>query len=244
MDQIIKSNDDVMVMLDQLMREEEAEWWNEFYATRKEKIPFYHELPDESLVEFIGTYISGNATSELELPKAGGCREKALDIGCGIGRNTMYLANQGYNSEGIDISSEAIMVAVEKSQRGEYNNIKFSVESIFDYDGAGYSIINDSGCLHHMKPHRRYQYLEAIHGKLVEGGFFTLSCFSDEIGEMTDYDAYREKSLKGGMGYNEGKLRAVLEPYFEILEMRKMKEQEKTEYFSMSCLWAVVMKKK
>jgi cyclopropane fatty-acyl-phospholipid synthase-like methyltransferase len=87
--------------------------------------------------------------------------------------------------------------------------------------------VYDSGCFHHIAPHRRMSYLNLINKALKPNGFFALTCFiqGGEFGgaEISDWEVYKLRSLKGGLGYTEEKLRAVFKDYKEI-EIRRMKK--------------------
>ena len=48
----------------------------------------------------------------------------------------------------------------------------------------------------------------------------------------------------GGLGFSESKLKAILEPYFTVLEFREMKESKDINIFGKETLWAVLMRKK
>ncbi len=41
---------------------------------------------------------------------------RALDIAMGNGRNTVYLAKKGFDAEGVDISEEAVKIALERAK--------------------------------------------------------------------------------------------------------------------------------
>ncbi|MDD4923248.1 MAG: class I SAM-dependent methyltransferase [Dehalococcoidales bacterium] len=43
-------------------------------------------------------------------------RGRALDIAMGSGRNTIYLAEMGYDAEGVDVSEEAVKTALERAK--------------------------------------------------------------------------------------------------------------------------------
>ncbi len=79
---------------------------------------------------------------------------------------------------------------------------------------------------------------------LKPNAYFSLVCFNLKGGaNISDYDVYRDYSMKGGLGFSEYKLKEVLAPFFDIIEFRQMKA-EKTNLFGEEFLWTVLMKKK
>jgi SAM-dependent methyltransferase len=230
--EIIKTENDVLFMLDNLLEKRDNEWWDKFYSDKERPVPFFKNIPDESLISYF----------DRGLLKQG----KALDIGCGKGRNSVYLAKRGFDVDGVDFSKTSIEMGkqIAKEQSLEVN---FLCQSIFDFEGKpeSYDFIYDSGCLHHIKPHRRNQYLKTILKCLKPDGYFGMICFNLKGGaNISDYDVYRDNSMQGGMGFSEYKLKAILEPYFEIIEFREMIESDNENVFGKSFLWAVLMKKR
>ena len=57
---------------------------------------------------------------------------KALDLCCGAGTNTIYLAKNGFDVTGVDISSTAIEIAKQKAHHANVN-INFLEESFVDF---------------------------------------------------------------------------------------------------------------
>ncbi|HWQ75880.1 MAG TPA: methyltransferase domain-containing protein [Syntrophomonas sp.] len=100
-DEIIITSDDILTMLDGILEKRDHEWWDKFYSDREKPIPFFKNIPDECLI----SYCTSNILN----------KGKALDIGCGNGRNSVYLAKQGFDVVGIDISDEVIKWAQESS---------------------------------------------------------------------------------------------------------------------------------
>src|ERR1700722_10615842 len=90
---IITSNEDTLAMLDHFFKDERTRW-NNFFANLKEDHPLATHLPAESLVGYI----------QSKKIKIG----KALDVGCGNGRDAIFLAQQGFQVDALDISEEAI----------------------------------------------------------------------------------------------------------------------------------------
>jgi 2-polyprenyl-3-methyl-5-hydroxy-6-metoxy-1,4-benzoquinol methylase len=230
--EIIKSEDDVLKMLDNILEKRDKEWWDKFYLNKENPVPFFKNIPDENLISYV----------DRGILKFG----RALDIGCGKGRNSVYLSKRGFEVCGVDFSEASIELA--KNIAGEQDvKVSFICQSIFDFKDSpeNYDFIYDSGCLHHIKPHRRNQYLKIISNYLKPEGYFAMICFNLKGGaNLSDYDVYRDNSMNGGLGFTEFKLRTILEPYFEIVELREMKQSTDENIFGESFLWTILMKKK
>ena len=69
------------------------------------------------------------ALIEKILPSVTG--KNVLDVGCGTGRTSRYLASRGARVVGIDFSEKAIEIARKQSSGG---NPEFQVQSVFDLD--------------------------------------------------------------------------------------------------------------
>ncbi|NJP08456.1 MAG: class I SAM-dependent methyltransferase [Leptolyngbyaceae cyanobacterium RU_5_1] len=70
---------------------------------------------------------------------------KVLDIGCGTGRISRYLAKRGATVLGIDFSSNAIAIAQKQSPTG---NPHYRVQSLFDLeDDSGFDILVSWGSI-------------------------------------------------------------------------------------------------
>jgi len=48
----------------------------------------------------------------------------------------------------------------------------------------------------------------------------------------------------GGIGFSELKLKAILEPYFSVVEFREMKESKDNNIYGKEILWSVLLRKK
>ncbi|MGV8984255.1 class I SAM-dependent methyltransferase [Clostridium sp.] len=230
--EIIKTENDILIMLDNLLEKRDNEWWDNFYSDKEKPIPFFKNIADENLISYFDRKLIN--------------RGKALDIGCGNGRNSFYLAQRGMEANGIDFSKTSVewgkQIAKEQSIK-----VNFLCQSIFEFQDKpeSFDFIYDSGCFHHIKPHRRNQYLQTILKYLKPDGYFAMICFNLKGGaNISDYDVYRDNSMHGGLGFSEYKLKTILEPYFEIIEFREMKESTDENIFGKSFLWTVLMKKK
>lgn len=193
--------------------------------------PFLTDSPDENLVDWF----------EQGHLKPG----RAIDLGCGTGRNAVYLAKTGYRSDAIDISETAVRKARTRERETEAD-VDFMVGSVFDLalPGDHYDLAYDAGLLHRLQPHQRPFYLEKVHATLKPNGMFGMSCFDTSGGvPREDWEIYEEGKMPPGIGYSEDRLREILQYHFEIIEFRSMKAQSgDSGLFGMSGLWAILMK--
>jgi SAM-dependent methyltransferase len=90
---------------------------------------------------------------------------RALDLGCGAGRNTRYLARHGWDATGIDMVGRAIDTARSKAV-GDAASARFlqgDVTKLGDLDiGDGYTLINDSGCYYGISDGQRDAYAAGV----------------------------------------------------------------------------------
>jgi len=230
----IINNEDLLEMLDSLLREP-THFWDSFYANREKGIPFFKNKPDENLVDYYDQKIITSG--------------RVLELGCGPGRNAIYLTEKEFEVDAVDLSEQSIQWATERAKdRNLY--INFIQNNIFDFDikEGVYDLVYDSGCFHHIAPHRRMDYINLVRNALKSGGYFGITCFvqGGELGgsDISDWEVYRLRSLNGGLGFTEEKLRTIFSD-FEEIEIRRMKDIEDTEeVFGVSALWTALFRKK
>jgi SAM-dependent methyltransferase len=208
-------------------------WWNGFYQDRAKPCPLFVASPDESLVQWTrdGTVRPG----------------RAIDLGCGHGRNAVFLAREGFAVEAVDYSQAAIDWAQERvAQAGV--PVSLLRANVFDLElePGAYDLVYDSGCFHHIPPHRRAQYVELVVKALKTGGFFGLTCFRPEGGSgLTDDEVYERRSLGGGLGYTQERLREIWSARLGVRVVRQMrKPAPDSGLFGEPFLWALLARKK
>lgn len=227
----MRTIDDVMALLDGLFAPEAdrwtaqaGDWWDGFYADRTREVPFFVAKPDENLAGYL----------ERGLISPG----RALDVGCGPGRNALFLARNGFQVDAVDISATAIRWATE---RAEGLDVRFRHGDAFATEGS-YDLVYDSGCFHHLPPHRRISYRALLDRALAPGGKFGLSCFAvGEMGsELSDIDFYRQSRLHGGIAYTPEALRWIFAELTEI-ELRRMRDEPPdSDRFGEPYLWTAL----
>ncbi|WP_047985682.1 class I SAM-dependent methyltransferase [Ornithinibacillus californiensis] len=234
MNETISNYEDLLEMLDSFLREP-TQFWDGFYQDRNKPIPFFQNKPDENLVSY---YKNGFISSG-----------KVLELGCGPGRNAIYLAKNGFKVDAVDISKETIEWARERAKEANVD-INFIIQNIFHLHTKQdtYDLVYDSGCFHHLAPHRRMDYINLVNYSLKPGGYFALTCFvtGGKYGgsDITDWEVYRLGNLQGGLGFNEEKLRHIFKD-FEVVEIRKMIDMDTSSAaFGTSALWTGLFRKK
>lgn len=90
---------------------------------------------------------------------------RALDLGCGGGRNTLYLARHGWEVIGIDMLSASVETA-RSAAVGSAAGARFlqgDVTRLEDLNiGDNYSLINDSGCYYGLADSQRDAYAAGV----------------------------------------------------------------------------------
>ncbi len=169
-------------------------------------MPFFVAKPDESLVSYV----------DRGLIRPG----RVLDLGCGPGRNAVYLASLGFEVDAVDLSPVAIAWAEDRageagsrSDSGVPTRSRSPTPSQRASGPAGqYDVICDSGCFHHLPPHRRISYLALVDRVLAPGGHLALTCFDGGgVGgcELSDEAIYRQATFPfGGVGCTPGSVPA------------------------------------
>jgi SAM-dependent methyltransferase len=226
----INTYDDIMDFLDSQVA---SVTWDEFYGQRKFSAPFIlqNELPDENLVELLN--------KDLAIASA-------LEIGCGEGRNAIYIAKQGISVTAIDISPTAIENAKNNAKRQEVD-VDFRCMDVLKNDVSGeYDFVYDSGTLHHLPPHRRITYIELLKTVIKPGGYFGLTCFAwgeNCADEVDDWEFYKE-NFRAGVAFTEERLNQLFEPHFEVIEIRKYKNGVPNTIQGLQFMWVCLFKDK
>jgi SAM-dependent methyltransferase len=236
MDRDIRTVEDVLQLLDGLFAPradrwtaEAGSWWDGFYADRSRPVPFFVAKPDENLVSYL----------DRGLVTAG----RALDLGCGPGRNARYLASRGFEVDAVDLSPAAVAWGRERAHETAAD-VRFVCGDVFSLSGTelrgAYDLIYDSGCFHHLPPHRRISYLAFLGRHLAPRGRFGIVCFADgAVGsDLPDAEFYRQGRLEGGLAYPGGSLRRIFRDLTEI-ELRRMRDEPpESPCFGEPFLWA------
>jgi len=213
-ERFIYTRDDVLTMLDDLLAvgtvPGRAASWDELYDAQVSRCRFLVDWPDENLAAWFG--------DGLLTPG------HALDLGCGDGRNATYLASLGCSVDAVDSSAQAIRRAARRAEQAAAP-ANFLCCSIFDAEltEGSYDLVYDSGCFHHLPPHRRLDYVDLVRRALKPGGSYGLVCYGPTGGSYTDQQVFERASLGSGLSYSAERLRALWDvPPFSLRVLRQM----------------------
>jgi len=212
----VTTHDHLMDLLDSLYCEgadrtsgEAAPFWDELF--QQSDHPLSSDLPDANLVSWHSDGLLGDQPGRA-----------ALDVGCGLGRNSRWLAAQGFTTTGVDIAPHTLERAAERSEEEAVAYVRR------DFIRAGssgdcFDLVYDSGCFHHLAPHRRISYMQALRAALAPGGLFGICTFAaGRMGTVSsDADLLRRGRLGGGIGYTLGELEEMFS-WLEVLDARPM----------------------
>ena len=115
-------------------------------------------------------------------------RGRALDLGCGTGTNSIYLARHGFAVVGIDFSAKAIALARAKARR-EGVTVDFHKADVTRLDSLDvrepFDLALDLGCFHILAPDERARYAANLARLVRPGGVFMLYAFSARLPDET-----------------------------------------------------------
>jgi SAM-dependent methyltransferase len=109
-------------------------------AWRAGVVPGGAQVPDSRLTELVEGRVGGPAALRPG---------RALDLGCGTGRNSIYLARQGWDVVAIELAEYAIDIARNRADDAgvSVRFIEGDVTKLPEFDiGSGFSLLVDVGC--------------------------------------------------------------------------------------------------
>jgi len=197
-----------------------SDLWEEIY--RKET-KTYKWTPSDSVVNFLPVLKDISA-------------HKVLDVGCGTGRNALFLGKEGFIVVGIDISKTALQVADQKIKNEGLHNIILLQGDIADlpFPPQHFDAIISTNVIHHTKINDIKKIVNEIYDVLCHDGKGLVTVVADmdyKFGkgrrlEENTYELSEEAHREKGMihhFFNEFETRALFNK-FEILTTRLLQK--------------------
>ena len=140
------------------------DWLEPLYTIMEERyksgdVPWDDELPPPEVMDLVSNLEPG----------------MALDLGCGYGRATIFMARLGWQVDAIDIIPDAVAKAAKRSREAGVS-ARFHIASILDlgFLSATYDLAIDVGCGHSLTNEGLVQYRDILRGLLRPGGYFLI----------------------------------------------------------------------
>jgi cyclopropane fatty-acyl-phospholipid synthase-like methyltransferase len=111
---------------------------------------------------------------------------RALDLGCGTGTTSVYLARLGWEVVGVDFAPAAISRAGQRAFReGLTARTRFLAADVTKLPdlGAPFDLAIDVGCFHSLSPEGRRAYAASLARLVVSGGTYLLYAFLPHAGQ-------------------------------------------------------------
>ena len=139
---------------------------------------------ERRLEMFVERYASGTVPWDDDLPppelmalvqKQPAAR--ALDLGCGYGRSSIYLAQHGWQVDGVDFVPQAVEVARQRAAAaGVADRVRFYAASVAELSflAGPYDLALDIGCMHAMSETELISYRDGLLRLLPTGATYLL----------------------------------------------------------------------
>jgi len=177
--------------------------------TPPENIPWNNENPPEELFNLIHSGIVKPC--------------KTIDLGCGLGNYTIYLARLGFDITGVDNAPTAIRIAINRAQQmevpcrflvanllGNLNEFRETFEFAYDWE-----------VLHHIYPKDRERYIKNVYEITIPNAVYFSVCFAESDPQFGGMGKYRSTTI-GTLLYfsSESEIEKLVSPYFSILDLK------------------------
>lgn len=161
-------------------------WHNMSSRYESGEIPWDHELPPPEVLDLIPTLRPG----------------RALDLGCGYGRASIFIAQAGWQVDAVDFIPLAIEGARTRAEAaGVASAINFHVGDISDLhflDGP-YDFALDVGCAHSLDAGHLAAYHAGLRRLLAPEGQYLLFAHLNEPGQPDDRPHWMDEQVMLGL---------------------------------------------
>lgn len=145
-------------------------------------VPWDHADPPPEVLEFVPTLPVG----------------RALDLGCGLGRATIFLARLGWEVDGVDFIEQAVAEARRRAQlAGVAERAHFHLGAVdqLDFLTGTYDFALDVGCAHSFDPDQLRRYHAGLLRLLRPGASYLLFAHLNEADAAPERRRWLDEAL-------------------------------------------------
>lgn len=157
--------------------------------------------PTQEFVTFFDRYDKQNAD--------------VLDVGCGQGRDALFIARRGHHVVGVDMATTGMAQMLEEAQ-AEGLNIEGVVADLRNFEPVGtYDVVVIDRTLHMLEAETRLSVLERVCHSVREDGFVLIADEKSNLPAMRaffDTGSHRWATLKDRQGFLFVQKRALAGP--------------------------------
>jgi SAM-dependent methyltransferase len=162
-------------------------------------------------------------TGIVESGEISPCR--TLDLGCGTGNYSVYLASRGFEVTGLDLSDVAIRIARENALRKHISILFIAGDLLKDPlpRHSRFGFIFEWEVLHHVFPEQRPEWIRKVKNLLEPGGRYLSVCFHEQDPGFGGKGKYRKTSLGTELYFsNEEELVNLFGSVFRIVQLKTL----------------------
>lgn len=177
----------------------------------------YNNIKDESELHWFRTEPAEFLVREIKKDITSTSGKKALDIGCGTGFNSIFLAQQGFDVTGLDFVPKAVEIAQKKATKQNINAHFMQADVLKWKTSDKFDLVLDSGCLHTMNEENRNQYKKQLLTWLKPNAKYVLFHFAKENFPYAPTQGPKPKSRE--------EILSFLEPELKLIEFNQVNGQ-------------------
>ncbi len=177
------------------------------------------EWTDDQSMRCVPALVQGR----LKLPSSA----RALDVGCGTGRDVEYLSGFLRSVTGIDIIGQDAWASIVAATPGA----AFERTDLLSYQpDCRYDLVLDNGCFHHQHEAHRSPYLDRAAALTLPDGWFVLSTF-----KAASIDQYVDVHGRLHKYWTDDELHATLRAAaFDVVDETDIYRPTKGNYYRLS----------
>jgi cyclopropane fatty-acyl-phospholipid synthase-like methyltransferase len=179
-----------------------------YRSAEGDQIAWHYDDPPEQLIALV------------ESGQVAPC--KAIELGCGLGCQSVALAERGFEVTGVDCSAAAIEQARRHADEAGVK-VQFEVGDLLGpLDGLTppYQLAWDWEVLHHVFPAQRPAFVQAVADLLGPKGRYLSVAFSEQDRWLAEQGKFRRTPIDTVLYFSsERELREQFEPTFRVIEL-------------------------